>query len=205
MGVRVLGSCPGAQRRPAAHCNGDSHHLRVFPPTQRGVPPALQGPCGATRQHCLLEPNSPSNGGRHSFEDGGVRRNHHDESVQFKFVCIAVAKLIMNKVRDKSQLMLQTSASAVNSFLKQLVDRHALEPVLHPVHLYRLRHGGASHAFATGLMNLQVIQRAGRWRSIKSLHRYEKGGRLAQLSANMPEDLQMMTAPQKLMAYLNRL
>ena len=55
--------------------------------------------------------------------------------------------------------------------------------ILHP---YRLRHGGASTDYASRRRSLPEIQRIGRWRSFRSLRRYEKGGRLNQFLQSLP-------------------
>jgi hypothetical protein len=52
-------------------------------------------------------------------------------------------------------------------------------------HLYRLRHGGASHEAASRLRSLVGIQSRGRWQSLKSVRNYEKGSRLAQLFGSL--------------------
>ena len=114
-------------------------------------------------------------------------------------VTAAVARLPKIRARQKAELLLRTTAAEVNNHIKALVEKHNLEPLVHQVHLYRLRHGGASHAYASGLMSLQEIQRAGRLQSTKSLRRYENGGRLSQLVNDLPDNLEMMSAPQRLM------
>jgi len=48
-------------------------------------------------------------------------------------------------------------------------------------HPYQLRHGGASHDFATGARGLEAIRRRGRWQSWHSLRRYEKGARTTEM------------------------
>ena len=102
-------------------------------------------------------------------------------------------------------MFLQTTAAKVNAFLNKAVESNNLVQEIHAVHLYRLTHGGASHTLATGLISLVEIQRAGRWRSTNSLRRYEKGGRLSQLVEALPDNLHMMSAPQRLMALLRSL
>lgn len=51
--------------------------------------------------------------------------------------------------------------------------------ILGPPVLYQLRHGGASHEALCGTP-LEEIRKRGRWRSLQSVDRYEKGGRVAQ-------------------------
>ncbi|CAE7241575.1 unnamed protein product [Symbiodinium sp. CCMP2592] len=61
---------------------------------------------------------------------------------------------------------------------------------LGPFHPYRLRHGGASHDFLHKLRDLTEIQHRGRWRSMASVRRYQKGGRLTQLMNSLPKAVQ---------------
>ena len=49
------------------------------------------------------------------------------------------------------------------------------------VHLYRVRHAGASHDFVTKERSLEEVRRRGRWRTHQSVRRYEKGARTGQL------------------------
>jgi len=51
--------------------------------------------------------------------------------------------------------------------------------------LYQLRHGGASHELATGRREITALAKRGRWASIASLRRYEKGGRLTELVSRL--------------------
>ena len=57
------------------------------------------------------------------------------------------------------------------------------------LHLYRLRHGGASRDFSHNMRSLQEVQSRGRWWSPNSVRRYQKGGRLAQLFNLLPADV----------------
>ncbi len=51
-------------------------------------------------------------------------------------------------------------------------------PTANEPHLYRLRHGGASHDVAMKWRNLDEVQKRGSWRSTRSLARYAKPARL---------------------------
>ncbi|CAK0789751.1 unnamed protein product, partial [Prorocentrum cordatum] len=64
-----------------------------------------------------------------------------------------------------------------------------LDEYLGDVHLYQLRHGGASHDSAGGFRSLGDVRRRGRWRSRASVRRYEKGSRIGQVLLKLPEDL----------------
>ena len=61
---------------------------------------------------------------------------------------------------------------------------------LGPPVLYQLRHGGASHEMLTGARGAKDIKLRGRWLSDNSLRRYEKGGRVAQQLALLPQRVQ---------------
>ena len=77
--------------------------------------------------------------------------------------------------------------SAMNDFLKGL--QASLGACFGKFHLYRLRHGGASSAIALGYLSREEVMRMGRWRTVKSLQRYEKASRLAQIMASLPEKI----------------
>eukprot|EP00972_Heterocapsa_arctica_P021926 3226497-Heterocapsa_arctica.AAC.1 len=51
------------------------------------------------------------------------------------------------------------------------------------MHLYRLRHGGASHDAAYRFRGLDAIQKRGSWRSATSVARYAKPARINQQMA----------------------
>ena len=58
--------------------------------------------------------------------------------------------------------------------------------------LYQLRHGGASHEALTQFRNSEDLMRRGRWHSLRSVKRYEKGGRVNQvLQALTPAELNL--------------
>ena len=61
------------------------------------------------------------------------------------------------------------------------------------VHVYQLRHGGASHDCVSLSRTLTEVRRRGRWRSWHSVRRYEKGSR-------MNEVLNRLSPAQKLYA-----
>jgi hypothetical protein len=63
------------------------------------------------------------------------------------------------------------------------------------VHLYQVRHGGASHDAASRARPLDEIQKRGRWRSQRTMRRYENGGRLAEVLGRLRPD-QLMHAQQ---------
>ena len=67
--------------------------------------------------------------------------------------------------------------SAMNEFLKNLQMR--LGTSLGRFRLYRLHHGEASSAIASGYWSREVIMRMGRLKPVRSLQRYKKAFRLA--------------------------
>ena len=68
---------------------------------------------------------------------------------------------------------------------RRLIAHFSKKLELGPLHLsfHGLRHGGPSTDFLEGTLSIEDIQRRGRWKSLSSVRRYEKHGRLsAQLS-----------------------
>ena len=57
------------------------------------------------------------------------------------------------------------------------------------MHLYQLRHGGASHDALCHHRDLLSIKKRGRWMCDASVRRYEKGGRSAQILHRLPAPL----------------
>ncbi|CAK0804061.1 unnamed protein product, partial [Prorocentrum cordatum] len=89
--------------------------------------------------------------------------------------------------------LLDLTPSALRRALDEAAAAWRLGP-LGPLDAYRFRHAGASVDFATGARRLGEIQRRGRWRSARSLRRYEHGGRLADLLRRLPPDAQRADA-----------
>ena len=54
------------------------------------------------------------------------------------------------------------------------------------VHLYRLRHGGASHDAASRSRSLTEVRKRGSWRSAASVARYAKPGRVNEQISKLP-------------------
>ena len=81
--------------------------------------------------------------------------------------------------RGRQQTALRTTYSTwAAAFNRAAVDLGA-EP-LWQVTLYQLRQSGASHELASHARPLDAIKKRGRWRTDRSLYRYEKGGQLQQ-------------------------
>lgn len=55
--------------------------------------------------------------------------------------------------------------------------------------LYQLRHGGASHELLTGFRDVPGPMKRGRWKTLASVRRYEKGGRVHQQVHQAPRDV----------------
>ena len=107
------------------------------------------------------------------------------ELAHYRFVGDALAKHLRLKKRNRDELLFTIQPQEVISFLKEAAGELELCG-LGALHPYRLRHGGASSDYAAKRRPLQEIQRIGRWRSFKSLRRYEKGGRINQMLQSLP-------------------
>ena len=118
--------------------------------------------------------------------------------LQFQFVCEQVLRLLVKPMADKSKTIFSTTPARVNAFLKRIEAKHDLAQYIKALHLYRFRHVGPSVAAAAGLMDQGSIMRMRRWKSLKALRRYEKGGQVAQVLAVFPEHLGVTGAVQKL-------
>ena len=59
---------------------------------------------------------------------------------------------------------------------------------------YCFRHGGPSHDVSTGLRSLTSVLKRGRWSSIDSVKRYEKGGRIHRALADAAPATQRFAA-----------
>ena len=68
-----------------------------------------------------------------------------------------------------------------------------LFPSLAEPTLYQLRHGGASHEALTQFRDTEALVRRGRWQSLRSVKRYEKGGRVNQVLGTLtPGELKVV-------------
>jgi len=108
-----------------------------------------------------------------------------DEALNLDLKIHAPLGPAMNKVlrlqnRPKQDLAFSVKSTEVNNFMMEVWEDLGLKELGKP-HLYRLRHGGATHEIANKLRQTTEVQLRGRWQSIRSLKNYEKGGRLAQL------------------------
>lgn len=55
------------------------------------------------------------------------------------------------------------------------------------IHMHPLRQAGASHDYARRVRSIEDIRRRRRWKAFNSVRRYEKGARVQQLLAALPE------------------
>ena len=104
---------------------------------------------------------------------------------QYEFIAIA-AHRFLNKQRQKGVLLIDATQQQVNTFIRDFWRRHGLDKIGSP-HLYRLRHAGASVGLAQNQVDRNTLQRALRHQAPRSTRRYEKGGRLSQMTAKLPE------------------
>jgi hypothetical protein len=138
------------------------------------------------------------------------KTGEHDEALQlqiaqFRFVCETIFRLLVLPMANKSQPLFTITAAEVNAFLRRTEVKHKLSASVKTLHLYRFRHAGPSVAAAAGLMPQGDIMKMGRWKSLRSLRRYEKGGRVAQVLAAFPKHLGVMEAEKALRRMLSRL
>jgi integrase len=106
-----------------------------------------------------------------------------------RFLGLAIFERMRLRLKGKNEAVFTVTPNEINSFLEQCWEPLGLGPIGKP-HLYRLRHGGASHEAANHMRSLTAIQVRGRWQSIKSVKNYEKGSRVAQLFASLDSKVQ---------------
>ena len=121
---------------------------------------------------------------------------------QYHFIAIA-AHRFLNKQRQNSGLLISATQQQVNTFIRDFWRRHGLDKIGAP-HLYRLRHAGASVGLAQNQVDRNTLQRSLRHQAPRSTRRYEKGGRLAQMTAKLPEHV-VQTVHARLKAKLAQL
>ena len=129
----------------------------------------------------------------HAFEDElPSKTGEFDESitidnVEFRWCELMLASLKQRR-QDRVKVFNFTHAAWAREF--GLACQRAGLGSLGPVVLYQLRHGGATHELVTKAREPVGLQKRGRWRTVASLRRYEKGGRLAeQISRMQPPQL----------------
>lgn len=125
---------------------------------------------------CLLHPNEEGVPSKTLQFDEMISLDMKHQS----FLGPALEKHLRLNSRNRSEPAFSIDQSELVSFVETHWEPLGLKPLGAP-HLYRLRHGGASHDAAMGLRELTSIQSRGRWQTVKSLKNYTKGGRLQQL------------------------
>lgn len=101
----------------------------------------------------------------------------------------ALMRHMGNKHGSKTALLFNHRYRDLTKFLDEATDKLQLERIA-PVHPYRFRHGGASHDYSSKNRDLMGIMQRGRWKSMSSVKRYQKGARLTQVFAALPEQVQ---------------
>ena len=130
----------------------------------------------------------------HPLELGKPAKNlEFDETLLFDLPRHGpLVKAMTDFVKDRpaDDMLFKVDPVEFATALSNAEVRLGLEPLGH-LHPYRFRHTGASHDFLEKERDLQAIQRRGRWRDVRSIRRYEKGGRVGQLFARLPEKLRL--------------
>ncbi|CAE7946497.1 unnamed protein product [Symbiodinium sp. KB8] len=134
-----------------------------------------------------------------------------DESLQLDLgyhneVGSALSRVFNMAAKDPEEKIFKFGLEEANQALEDAAATVGLQK-LGALHLYRLRHGGASHDFVHKLRDLGSIQLRGRWKSMASVRRYQKGARLAQLFNSLDSDVQSacLDAAKKLPSILRSL
>lgn len=104
-----------------------------------------------------------------------------------QFLGPAIYVMMNLKKRPKEEWVFSVLPQDLTQFMEQSWQELNLSPLGEP-HLYRLRHGGASHEAGSHLRTIGEVQVRGRWQTMKSVKNYEKGGRITQLFAALAED-----------------
>ena len=121
---------------------------------------------------------------------------------QYEFIARAAHRFLTRK-KENASLLVTCTQQQVFTFMKDFWRRHGLDCLGKP-HLYRLRHAGASVGLASQQVDRNTLQRSLRHQSVKSVRRYEKGGRLAQMTTKLPEKI-LLSIHARLKAKLEQL
>ena len=103
----------------------------------------------------------------------------------FQFLGPALERLVRGRHPDEP-LFVETAQGFLALF-REAAEFFDLDTCISRVIPYRLRHGGASFDIISGARTLPEVGKRGRWRIAASVRRYEKGGRVGQLLARLPE------------------
>ena len=175
---------PGMQEGPRRGCPGNDVDLFTLPEAKRGLFVEEPRHCQTSEEQAqglqaLCSGVAPA-GGRGPFKDPAVGRDVEPGLGLPEILGPSMVQHLQLDKKDPDEPAFSISAEDVNSFMQGQWGSLGLTPLGQP-HLYRLRHGGASHEAAHSLRELTAIQARGRWQTLKSVKNYEKGGRLQQL------------------------
>ena len=98
----------------------------------------------------------------------------------------AQQRAVADKDLNQAEKVFRLTPPELTKLVKVVIKENKVK--LGDVHLYRVRHSGASHDFVTKSRTLEEVRRRGRWRSFQSLRRYEKGARCSELMERLSEE-----------------
>jgi hypothetical protein len=183
----------GAFKPTLQHCNPSPAYVHFISSTLGGFADscmrcdsAFKGPGGCLQaMGFVLHP-----------EEVGIpsKTQDFDETLQLdleyhKGIGEAINRYMIKNRIHGNQVILSHTNSDVNQFLEEQLTALNLQKLGH-MHAYRFRHGGASHDYVNKFRQLASVQQRGRWKSMNSTRRYQKGGRLAQIFQALPSDVQ---------------
>jgi hypothetical protein len=118
------------------------------------------------------------------------KTQEYDESLQLDLpyhqgIGDCLSRWIQKRQLGKQSKIFDHNIQELNNHLGKAERRLNLGKI-HAIHAYRFRHGGASYDFVMKLRDLTSVQHRGRWKSLNSVRRYQKGARLAQLFGALP-------------------
>jgi hypothetical protein len=121
------------------------------------------------------------------------KTQEYDESLQLDLpyhqgIGDCLSRWIQKRQLGKQSKIFDHNIQELNNHLGKAERRLNLGKI-HAIHAYRFRHGGASYDFVMKLRDLTSVQHRGRWKSLNSVRRYQKGARLAQLFGALPADV----------------
>ena len=146
----------------------------------------------------VIAPSNTTSGARfvtivlNPYEDGRASKTQeYDESLLIDNELLPeLGRRILRHAKERGvdQPLFSVSQQQVALDLQAAAARLRVPSSMNLV-MYMLRHSGASTDFALKLRTLAEIKLRGRWRGDQSLRRYEKGGRLAEQLARLPDKL----------------
>ena len=103
---------------------------------------------------------------------------------------LSIALLRVARQRPLKSLLFPWKYTELAARLRLRVLSAGLDPAV----ITSFRHGGPSHDVSTGLRSLTSVLKRGRWSSIDSVKRYEKGGRIHRALADAAPEAQRFAA-----------